>query len=170
MKKLILLLAAAALIPAVGFAQKSSGAAKLQLHCVLAEFMQNPVLSDAEWLRYARTPQEAQFMRAAFIFAVTDYASEREQKLSEMQSLLSADAALINAADLCGNTALHYAAAVDNSDLAHFLFLYGINGRVYNVEGRTPLHVARKGSFRQMAKELVSYDPELSHMMYTPRK
>ena len=170
MKKLILLLAVLAFIPALSHAQKKSAAAKPQLHCVLAEFMRSPALSNEEWAGYAHSSPEADFMKTAFAFATAHFASEREQKAAELQGLLNANPVLVNSLDICGNTALHYAAELNDMDLALLLFTYNINARAYNAEGRTPLHVARKKTYRAMAKALVEYDPELKHLMYTARE
>lgn len=60
----------------------------------------------------------------------------------------------INETDEEGNTALHIAAASNNTDLINFLILKGANSSLKNGESMTPLHVAINNDSREAAEIL----------------
>ena len=60
----------------------------------------------------------------------------------------------INAADEDGNTVLHIAAKVDDSELVTYFIFKGADPELKNNEGDTPLHVAIKNNSYEAAKAL----------------
>ena len=92
-----------------------------------------------------------------------------DRLFGEMKAYLE-EGGNVNARDVLGNTALHFAAQSNNLDLANLLFEYKIEAKVKNKDGRTPLHIARKEGYRDFAIALVQYDPELPEIMYVSPK
>jgi len=92
-----------------------------------------------------------------------------DRLFGEMKAYLE-EGGNVNARDVLGNTALHFAAQFNNLDLANLLFEYKIEAKVKNKDGRTPLHIARKAGYRDFAIALVQYDPELPEIMYVSSK
>ncbi len=64
----------------------------------------------------------------------------------------------INTVDAEGNTALHLAASVNETDLVQFLLVKGADTTIVNGEGNTPLHIAIKSDFLDCAAILADKD------------
>ena len=64
------------------------------------------------------------------------------------------NASNVNAADSVGNTALHVAAEMNESDMVRFLVNLGANTKCKNRSGDTPLHVAVRNNSFESAKIL----------------
>lgn len=77
-------------------------------------------------------------------------------KINEAKALFQSKVN-INAADEEGNTALHIAAKVNNSDIISFLIFYGANSGIKNYAGQTPLHVAIENDSRDACRILVEH-------------
>ena len=60
----------------------------------------------------------------------------------ELKTLLQSDEIKVNVVDPHENSALHYAAAVNNIETAKILFSEGIDTLIKNVDGNTALHLA----------------------------
>ena len=56
-----------------------------------------------------------------------------------------------------GNTALHYAVALDNADMTQILLSYGADLNVKNLKGWTPLKIAEKKDLKRVTPVLVQY-------------
>ena len=56
-----------------------------------------------------------------------------------------------------GNTALHYAVAMDNADMTQILLSYGADISVANLKGWTPLKIAEKKDLKNVTPVLVQY-------------
>jgi len=56
-----------------------------------------------------------------------------------------------------GNTALHYAVALDNADMTQILLSYGADISVANLKGWTPLKIAEKKDLKNVTPILVQY-------------
>ncbi len=101
---------------------------------------------------------------AAVIFALTGCASApqkpvtvqeliKEGRYEEAKDLFMAKAN-INEQDEDGNTALHLAAAANESDLVSFLIIKGADTEIKNTAGDTALHIAVKKDYISTAKVL----------------
>ena len=56
-----------------------------------------------------------------------------------------------------GNTALHYAVAMDNADMTQILLSYGADLNAQNTKGWTPLKIAEKKDLKKVTPVLVQY-------------
>lgn len=56
-----------------------------------------------------------------------------------------------------GNTALHYAVAMDNADMTQILLSYGADLNAQNLKGWTPLKIAEKKDLKKVTPVLVQY-------------
>lgn len=62
-----------------------------------------------------------------------------------------------NVANEQGNTALHYAVALDNADMTQILLSYGADLNAQNLKGWTPLKIAEKKDLKKVTPVLVQY-------------
>ncbi|MBR1600982.1 MAG: ankyrin repeat domain-containing protein [Alphaproteobacteria bacterium] len=62
-----------------------------------------------------------------------------------------------NGANEQGNTALHYAVALDNADMTQVLLSYGADLNYTNAKGWTPLKIAEKKDLKKVTPVLVQY-------------
>jgi len=77
----------------------------------------------------------------------------KEGRIQEAKDLFTTKTD-INMADEDGNTALHLAAAINESDLVQFLLIKGADSKLKNLNGDTALHVAIKKDHMNCAKIL----------------
>lgn len=96
------------------------------------------------------------FCLALLLFSVQAQASQRELIESVKQGNLSGLLELldsgedVNAANEQGNTALHYAVAMDNADITQVLLAYGADLNAANQKGWTPYSIAQKKQLKNV--------------------
>jgi hypothetical protein len=170
MKKTILLLLALTTLPTFVCAQFASSGAGLGIDHALRQYILQSLDPHAKQDR--QYSEEEIFFRNVRTFVATgkEDAQKREELREKIVEFLDADPQNVNTQDKYHNTALHWAAILGDTEMAELLFAYHIEAKVYNLDGRTPLHIARKYNRADFAKMLVAYDKKLPNLMYKPVK